>query len=336
MYSPRSFSALLLGTAAFTLISTTTPAQAGLVIYYPLDEIAGNVAADQSGLGGFQDATATVANSNWQISGGIMGGALQFSPTAQTDVDEALIYNGTVLAGLPFSVSLWMRTTDTTAANHGTIYLGDATFDHYYAMGTSATHFPQQIARNNTPVFTVGPATINDGVWHHVTAVYSATNSRSLYIDGKLVGTNATNVPAVTLTRFGVGALTRSTQTDAFSGMLDEIGLFDSIQSPAEIALFNAFPRYDSVSLLDTDYIDALAVFNSQTGNVTTGTWTWSYGTGLGGTLGTTGLDGGGMPYVVLDASGNGLVAIPEPVAPSLCAFGSLLMLRRRRTPLAA
>lgn len=320
----------LLGTA-LSLFAAAMSAHAGLVIYYPLDEASGNVAFDQANNDGIQNATATVAASNWQTGSGIVGGALQLSPTGQADVDEALIFNGTIPAALPFTLSIWVKTTDATAANHAALYLGDATFDHYYAVGTSATHIPQMIGRNTAVVATVGPSTVNEGMWHNLVAVYSAVNSRSFYVDGKLVGTSTTSVPAVTLTRFGVGALTRSTQTDAFSGMLDEVGMFDTALTGAEAALINAFPRYDNVPLSDSDYALALNVFNTQSGTVDTGTWEWSYATGLTGVQGSTGVNGGN-PFVVLDSAGNGLVAIPEPSVFALGALGALLLSRRRKS----
>jgi MprA protease rhombosortase-interaction domain-containing protein len=132
------------------------------------------------------------------------------------------------------------------------------------------------------------------------------------------------------LNRFGVGALTRNTQTDAFGGLLDEIGLFDIPLRPQEAALLNAFPRYDQVRLDDPDYTLALSVFDTQSGSVTTGDWTWSYATGLPGTMGDTGLSDGN-PYVVLDGAGNGLAAIPEPGVCALAFAGLLAFARRHR-----
>src|SRR5262245_45124392 len=82
-----------------------TAARASLVIYYPLDETAGNMANDSSTFGGFQSATATVGASNWQPAGGILGGALLLTPTAQADVDEALSYTSAtpILNNLPLT-----------------------------------------------------------------------------------------------------------------------------------------------------------------------------------------------------------------------------------------
>jgi hypothetical protein len=93
-----------------------------LIIYYPLDEIAGNIAFDAATTDGSQNATATIALSNWQPAGGILGGGLQLSPTAQADVDEALIYNTattstSLLSAPPFTITMWFKTTNTGAFN---------------------------------------------------------------------------------------------------------------------------------------------------------------------------------------------------------------------------
>jgi hypothetical protein len=320
-------------TATFCVSLT---ARAALVTYYPLDETSGNMANDSATADGAQNATAGVAASDWQISAGILGGAVRFSPTAQTDTDEAFVYTSAgapILSGVPFSLSIWIKTSDISGATHAAVFFGDGTaFSSYYALGSSTTHQPQIVARNTTAVQTNGSTLINDGQWHHLAGVYSATNARSLYLDGKVVATNATDVPQMTLNRIGLGALTRSTPTDSYAGLLDEVGLFDTTQSAAQVALLNAFPRFDNVKLNDTDFDQGLAVFTSQTGSVTTGNWQWSYATGLTGTLGTTGTTGVN-PFVVLDSAGNGLraTAVPEPstaVLAAFCLFGALL--RRR------
>src|SRR6267142_2527135 len=103
--SPKKL--LLLGGWFFSF-SAGPAAKASLIIYYSLDELTGNVANDLASVGGAQNATAAIAISNWQPAAGVLGGALQFSPTAQPDVDEALSFSsGTpILNGLPFTLSV--------------------------------------------------------------------------------------------------------------------------------------------------------------------------------------------------------------------------------------
>jgi hypothetical protein len=337
--SLRTFPKCIVPLLGFALFGGIIEANAFLLIYYPLNETSGNVAIDAAISDGLQNATATVVASNWQAAGGILGGAIQFSPTSQTDVDEALIYNTasastSILGSNPFTLSIWVKTTDTTNQNHAAIFLGEGNaFDHYYALGTSGAAVAQMIARSSSAnVITTTTGAINDGNWHNLVAVFSAPNSRTIYVDGRMAGSTVTSVAHPILNRFSIGALTRSSQTDAFSGLADEAGLFDTALTAPEAALLNAFPRYDNVPLDDTDFALALSVFNTQTGSVTTGTWTWNFASGLTGTLGTTGLSGG-SPFVVLDNSGNGLIAVPEPsVSIIACAATLFPLLRRRRT----
>ena len=70
--------------AALVFLSFANSAMAALVTYYPLDETSGNVANDTATADGAQNATSASAASDWQVSGGMLGGAVQFSPTAQT------------------------------------------------------------------------------------------------------------------------------------------------------------------------------------------------------------------------------------------------------------
>jgi hypothetical protein len=316
-------------------------ADAAIVIYYPLNETAGNVATDAAALGGIQSATA-IGASNWQSSSGILGGAIQFSPTGQNDVDEALIYNTettttSILGSSPFTLSLWVKTTESSALTRAAVFVGNGTMaSSYYAVGLApSTSQPQLVARNTTAVNTLAPNAANDGAWHHILAVFSAANSRTLYVDGQLSGSSATSVNHPVLNRFGIGALTRSNQTDSYGGLLDEVGLFDTGLTAPEAALLNAFPRYDNVPLDDPDFATALSVFNAQTGSVNTGAWTWSYATGLFGTAGTTGLNGGN-PFVVMDDFGNGLAAVPEPSSLSFVCVTMLVPLLRRRREMIA
>ncbi len=341
--SPRKSPTTLPGILALALFGAWH-AEAAIVIYYPLNETTGNVANDAAALGGVQSATAGIGASNWQSSSGILGGALQFSPTAQTDVDEALIYNTdntatSILGSTPFTLSLWVKTTESSALTRAAVFLGNGTMTaSYYAVGLAPnTNQPQLVARNTTAVNTLAPNAGNDGAWHHILAVFSAANSRTLYVDGQLSGSSATSVNHPVLNRFGIGALTRSNQTDSYGGLLDEVGLFDTGLTAPEAALLNAFPRYDNVPLDDSDFATALSVFNTQTGSVTTGAWTWSYATGLLGTAGTTGLNGSN-PFVVMDDFGNGLAAaaVPEPSAVSFACVAMLIPLLRRRRELVA
>jgi hypothetical protein len=337
--SLRESRKLLLSLLGLVLFVGELRMEAALVIYYPLNETSGNVAVDAAALGGVQSATATVAASNWQISSGILGGALQFTPTGQPDVDEALIYNTdstatSILDSTPFTISLWFQTAQSSAFTRAAVFLGDRSMTAaYYAAGLApTTNQPQLVARNTTADNTLAASSGNDGAWHHILAVYSAANSRTLYYDGQFAGNSTTNVNHPVLNRFGVGALTRSNQTDSFSGLLDEIGLFDTDTSAREAALLNAFPRYDNVPLDDPDFAAGLAVFDTQSGSVNTGTYTWTYATGLTGSAGTTGL-ADGIPFVIMDNSGNGLSAVPEPSSVSLACAAMLAPLLRRRRP---
>lgn len=324
----------LLYPAVLLLAALAPSASANLLIYYPLNETAGNIAGDAALGNGAQDA-ASVSIADWQSTSGILGGAIRFSPTAQSDTNEALVYNSggsPILSTTPFTLTCWIQTTNAGAFNRAAIFLGDGTMgSSYYALGMDPTNKGQQVARNTTAINNIGSVNINDGLWHQLTAVFASNTSRQLYVDGKLTGSGAsTSVPLPNLNRFAIGSLYRSAPTDAYSGLLDEVGAFDTAASAAQAALYNAFPRYDAVALNDPDFDTALTVFNTQTGSVNTGQWTWSYAAGLTGVQGATGLDLSGNPYVVLDGAGNGLAAVPEPGVASLLVLGAVVGCRRR------
>lgn len=336
----RFAAALFLATGIFQTAGT-----AALVAYYPLNETSGNVANDASG--NARHATSTVAggNNNWQ-SGGIIGGAVQFTPTAQADMDEAFVHasGANITTSYPFSMSTWFRTSSSSAFNQTMMnFSGNTTANsrYYSILMSSATGNPLAgQARNNTSNFTANSGiVVNGGQWHQAVWVLSADNARTLYLDGVAVITDAQTVaplPAADNPRkLGIGGLMRSSNTasytDAFSGLLDDAGFWTDSLTATDVALMHAFGRYDGVALNQSAiFANAMNVFNTQSGTVDTGALDWAYATGLTGGVGSSGVSGGN-PYVVLDASGNGLAAIPEASAAVLAALAALSLTGRRR-----
>jgi len=54
---------------------------------------------------------------------------------------------------LPFTLSVWVKTTSQLAANQAAVFLGDGTaFSSYYALGAAPNHVPQLVARNTAAI----------------------------------------------------------------------------------------------------------------------------------------------------------------------------------------
>lgn len=81
-----------------------------------------------------------------------------------------------------------------------------------------------------------GTATINDGQWHHVAVVMSASLDIELYVDGALDGSGAANgIISSTANNFNIG---RSTgQPDRhFSGLISDVRIWSVARTASEIA----------------------------------------------------------------------------------------------------
>jgi hypothetical protein len=327
--------------AALVLSVAASSAGAAPIIHWKLDETTGTVAADSAAAGGAQPGTSGSAAPQWQPAGGIIGGALRMTPTAQADVDENVTFtsaSGNIVPSYPFTLGSWVLTTSNSTLRETFVYFGNQTQGAEYAQtskepSNSAANPNRAVAaaRNTTFVGAAGGALINDGQWHHVVGVYASDSDRTLYVDGQSVATSVSSVSLPTLTRFSAGALMRPAATDSFAGLLDDVAVWDESLSPVRVGLLNGLGRFSGVALDDPSVPQVELVFNTHSGSAQSGPYSWQYATGLpGGAVGATGMIGSD-PYIVLDASGNGVRgAVPEPEAAALALVGLGLLARRR------
>ena len=93
------------------------------------------------------------------------------------------------------------------------------------------------------------PGTIYDGQWHHAAVTYdAATSTKRLYFDGVEIGTGKVisdlNVAAA---NFGIGSRTGS---EPFSGLIDDVRVYDSALSESEISTLASIPEPSTTALL--------------------------------------------------------------------------------------
>ncbi|MGI9245013.1 MAG: LamG-like jellyroll fold domain-containing protein, partial [Verrucomicrobiales bacterium] len=299
------------------LVACTLVARADLQLHWPLDEASGTVVADASGNGldgGWQGSAGSVG---WLPDGGVDGGAVEFSGA---DRDSFITSNFSAVDGTPFTLSAWVKTE--SSAKDGLVYLGDgSTGSSYYLMQIQGGN-AKTVARNTSETAATGPD-INDGEWHHVVCVFAGTTARRVYTDGVLRNTSDTNVPEVSLNRFGIGALTRNsphTPVDLYTGQLDDVALWDRAFSISDIAALRGLALHGAGNAGDLEAF--AAAFASQQPVLVRGQ-NWDYATGLTGGIGATaGSIGGGDASIVLDGSGNGM-RLAGSTEPSVVSFGA-------------
>ncbi len=308
--SPSRRAGLFLTLVACLLV-TLPPAAAGLRVHWPLDETAGTTTADASG-NGFGGVWQGTAGPPAWTAAGIDGGAVSF---AGSDRESFIAEAFTGVAGTPCTVSLWIRSTSTS--NCGLGFLGNGASGSQYYVLRMQSGAARANARNTTEVQATGTTAVNDGQWHHLAAVFASATDRRIYVDGALQATSSTNVPALPVNRFGIGALTRNTPynpADLYPGLIDDAAVWDRALTPVEVSTLRGLILLGAGNASHLDPL--LAAFAAQ-GTTQIRGQTWGYTEGLSGAPGTvSGTLAGGEAAIVLETGGRGmrLVAQGDPV----------------------
>ena len=187
--------------------------------YWRLGEASGTTAVDQVAAG----------NAPGTISGGVTLGV----PGALSDGDTAMAFDSTqtgrILTGscvqpVPLAIECWFRTTFPSESmvfsltDASVIYLGNA--------GSGI------VLRFGGVGGVDGTRIINDGLWHHIVVLLSATIA-TLYLDGVIEaqGANARSTGGTGACQIGAHA-----NPHWMNGDLDEVAIYPLLLTPAQIA----------------------------------------------------------------------------------------------------
>jgi signal peptidase I len=207
-----AFSAKTMNTADSWVVPTynytTETNNLGPYLYWKLDDTAGTTAADTSGNG----RTGTY-NSTWtkNVTGALVDQTPNIAATetnaAGRAANTSCVYTtsatGMATPGpMVYSEVIWFKTTSTTGGkligleNNRTGVSdssnGGGQYDRMIYMDpTGELWFG---VYDNTEIVAHSQAGLNDGKWHMAAATMSTTTGMSLYVDGKLVGTNANTI----------------------------------------------------------------------------------------------------------------------------------------------
>ena len=143
-----------------------------------------------------------------------------------------------------FTVSVWFKTTTAGGLliGYGSTQTGSSSmYDrHIYMSNTGQIYFgiyPNAIQTINST------AAYNDGSWHNAVATVSSTNGSSLYVDGALQASDATMTTCQAYGTNGywrvgynnLGGWTNSPTNDYFTGTLDDIVVYKSALTAAQV-----------------------------------------------------------------------------------------------------
>ena len=208
------------GTAGNITIGSLPSVTAGLVAAYLLDETRGSKIRDSVGAA---HATFEIFMNppvpRWQPTGGIRGGAMEFSePGIRVNLPGAKI------AG-DFTVAFWMKTQQPTQA------ILQGSFDLWLAEGQPRIDFGgwgTSAAK--------GPR-LDDGQWHHLAFVWDQSGGKRamhLYLDGQLAATGPGPANGGT-DQLSLG-VSNHLQGQPFLGSFDEIRIYQRTLAAEEIA----------------------------------------------------------------------------------------------------
>ncbi len=186
----------------------------GLVLYLPLDESAGAVAADRSATGAVTTVTGSAA---WEPDDGVFGGCLYLAEGRDGGI--AVAHDFGVLADA--TIAAWVRVADPVPPRWD--YILD-TRDRDVAEEDGGSYLGRsRSAELRYGDFAAAADAYARGQWTHL-AVALDSRTTNLYVDGELVESwdgAELNVGG----RLTIG--NRHTFTDALHGALDDVALWD-------------------------------------------------------------------------------------------------------------
>ncbi|MCX6016641.1 MAG: LamG domain-containing protein, partial [Chloroflexales bacterium] len=170
-----------------------------------------------------------------QLSGGVHGRSVQFSPANDTFLQST----NTVSLANAFSVGLWVK-RDLKDINEWLISHGNnTTRGNLFALGFNANN---QVVCSTFGDEFVSTKVINDSTWHHVACVVDG-NQRRISIDGVLDASddNRLTGPYASTAKFQIAR--RPDTHNSFAGNIDEVNIYDYAISDITIAKLYSQPQ---------------------------------------------------------------------------------------------
>jgi prepilin-type N-terminal cleavage/methylation domain-containing protein len=200
----------------------------GLVAYWPMDEGTGTITYDASGDG---NSGTLVNGPMWQsISTCKVGNCLSFNGS-NNYITVPNLFN--IPAGnAVYTIAAWIKPN--SYGVEGIVGWGNwGTTNAVNALRLSSNGIINYWWSNDLVVTVSG---LTDGKWHFVVAEFDGT-TRSIYVDGKIVGSDNPNGHNAVLSNFRIGSTNNG---EYFNGLIDDVRIYNRALSASEIAdLYN-------------------------------------------------------------------------------------------------
>lgn len=178
-----------------------------------LDSTSGNFDGTSNG---------SMASSDQKL--GMINGSLNFNGSSQY-VDIG--HQSTLYSATASTTSCWMKATGGIGVTRTAISDSDTTGAFTsYALQFSSANVPRVVVSNNaTNILVSGTSSVVLNQWYYITAVWSGSNTLTLYVNGAAEGTPGTNagaLPTFASTGSTVIGKTGTASANHFPGQLDE------------------------------------------------------------------------------------------------------------------
>lgn len=243
---------LAVGVAAISLASS---APGDLVGHWPMNESGGSVVHDVVG------PNDGVIAGNAQFVPGKIGNALSFNLATNDRVNLGDIFE---FAGdTDFSVAFWMKPAMSSAPEGFPVSKHFAGFPNGWIVFVNVTggcygdpNWTSFYTSNACGGEITAPLVVTDGTWHFVVATVEGGGVRTLYIDGGAAKVSApANAILATGSQLSFGGVSTGGGTvGAYSGLLDDVQIYDSTLSCAQVAAMYATPGITAPNVYDLNH----------------------------------------------------------------------------------
>ncbi|MCW5550792.1 MAG: immunoglobulin domain-containing protein [Verrucomicrobiae bacterium] len=219
---------------AFACLSPSL--RADVVAHWKFDEAGGSVANDA--VGEFH-GTLSVSGAAF-VSGGVTGNAISLNRASGGFVNMGDVLP---LTSGDFSIVAWvkMNVGDTTPESVILAKHQSGGVNGYF-LGVNPAG---GVGQNNKALFYAGglvsdgpvsTSSVNDGNWHQVVGVYRSGMNKVIYVDGVAESTNTAPAVNGTTAAFLIGGINGSGPTALFTGLVDEVQVYNHALNPGDVA----------------------------------------------------------------------------------------------------
>lgn len=144
-------------------------------------------------------------------------------------------YAPSPVSAYPCSLAAWMKTTS-AAVSMAVLAITDSGSDvRTVSLSLTGTGKPTARVVNTAAVAAQSAVAVNDGLWHHLVAVFESADSRKIYVNGQQMAADVNTLAFPPVDSVDVGRWGAATPVDYFDGLIEAPTIFDRALTAAEV-----------------------------------------------------------------------------------------------------